>query len=497
MKKLLNYWFESLNFNSFKWEKHDDFISMKQIEKFYILYTLWKKWLMNTNFSFNSYNWKENITYFSSNDIEDFNDSIQFINKNKNRDDEIIKDLIDKEKQRIEEMRKNQFEYKFSHIFNNFLYFYCESRYYFEMIDSWKLIENINWKMEKHEFFWKRTLKLIWSVNEKDIYSQEYENVFSDDYSLFHFQFMKNNKEMFWNMQFQIHWKFELVGNYLIKKWNKLEKEVWKNLLYMYNEFLKNTNQISLTRCDYWFDYNTDIKDFFENSDFLWKEISDHWSKIKKIKEKDWKDWKERVVKIIDNKTTLYFWWRKKTLKTVLIRFYNKFEDSKLKKKLFLYDYVWRTTKRLEFEIKNRELSKFRDMEKYVEPVSVYNFIQSYYRNMVNKEHCHNSHWKKTYKKTYKVEFDFPLNIHKDNTELDKDELKEIREKRLNYRCRWELDWSEKVITKKLYNKMLDEWLGYDEIMKIIWKILEERVKNKWFIKKNDVWNTQIDVEIN
>ena len=182
------------------------------------------------------------------------------------------------------------------------------------------------------------------------------------------FIFRKFETHVFWILKIETTWRFEQV----YKMWGSFYK---KNFYYEFIDFIDSINEKYLSRVDFFHDYKGKIEEDFYKLNFH-KKKANFYGWIVEVENKKIK---------IKEECTIYWWSKWKT--DILVRSYNKYIDSVRKKKLFLYDYLTRDTRRLEFEVKSKYLGKIRTRKKQdFKNMSVLDMVGFVYNNIINEK---------------------------------------------------------------------------------------------------------------
>ena len=253
------------------------------------------------------------------------------------------------------------------------------------------------------------------------------------------FIFRKFETHVFWVLKIETTWRFEQI----YKMWGSFYK---KNFYYEFIDFIDSINEKYLSRVDFFHDYKGKAEDDYYNLSFYRKKVH-FYGWVVELENKEIK---------ISEESTIYWWIKGKT--DVLVRSYNKYKDSFVKKKLFLYDYLTRDTRRLEFEVKSKYLGKIRTRKKQeLKNMSVLDMVGFVYNSIVQQKVGKNT---------------FSFNLHFEKRYMF-EKIEEIRKQVLiSKKTDLEIeDYKEVLINWKSW--VCDSWK-----IRYVWEN-KEKVKNK------------------
>lgn len=255
----------------------------------------------------------------------------------------------------------------------------------------------------------------------------------------------------------------EKLGLYRVKFHGKFEPLLeyleLLTILESYKNLLKNINISTLSRIDINIDFvGSSIKKMFK------------FSKLRNLKKwlaGGWIDGKinNDNTQNVTEKNTIY-WWDEKS-KRILVRCYNKFNDSLKKEKLHLYEYVNRLdVLRLEFQIMGKII---RADNNSLGNINIWDYI-----NYVYTIHIINSTDKHGYKNYY-FDIELPALIIENEKKIEKVEktIEKVEETEKETTGKKDLEYVFKVLYKKLENttpeqrkavrsymdKLIENWL--------------------------------------
>lgn len=130
------------------------------------------------------------------------------------------------------------------------------------------------------------------------------------------FIFRKFETHVFWVLKIETTWRFEQI----YKMWGSFYK---KNFYYEFIDFIDSINEKYLSRVDFFHDYKGKAEDDYYNLSFYRKKVH-FYGWVVELENKEIK---------ISEESTIYWWIKGKT--DVLVRSYNKYKDSFVKKSCF------------------------------------------------------------------------------------------------------------------------------------------------------------------